>query len=62
MTTRISCKQCERSPVYKKSLTERLGSVTYTYIGTDQEFDEFLKMLVHDYLAVDQVYIADQTA
>ena len=46
----------------KKSLTERLGSVTYTYIGTDQEFDEFLKMLVHDYLAVDQVYIADQTA
>ena len=38
---------------------ERLGSVTYTYVGTDQEFDEILKMLIHDYLAVDLPYQKD---
>ena len=39
-----------------KRSTDRLSSVMFTYIGTDQEFDEFLKMLVHDYLSVDQPY------
>lgn len=29
---------------------------TVAYIGTDAQFDEFLKMLVHDYLSVDQPY------
>ncbi|MCI6016750.1 MAG: hypothetical protein MRZ31_08660 [Dysosmobacter sp.] len=39
-----------------KDSKERLGSVIYTYSGTDQEFDEFLKMMIHDYLAVDHPY------
>ena len=39
-----------------KQNTDRLSSVTFTYVGTDQKFDEFLKMLIHDYLAVDQPY------
>ena len=37
----------------KKRNTERLGEVMFTYMGPDQAFDEFLKMLVRDYLAVD---------
>lgn len=40
----------------QKRNTDRLSSVTYTYVGTDQEFDEFLKMLLHDYLSVDMPY------
>ena len=43
----------------KKRNTERLGEVTFTYIGSDQEFDEFLKMLVRDYLAVDLSHSGD---
>lgn len=37
----------------KKHSTERLDEITFTYIGTDQAFDEFLKRLIQDYLAVD---------
>ena len=40
----------------KKQNANRLASVIYTYVGTDQEFDEFLKMLIHDYLSVDMPY------
>ena len=43
----------------KKRNTERLGEVTFTYMGTDQEFDEFLKMLIRDYLAVDHAHSGD---
>ena len=43
----------------KKHNTERLGEVTFTYMGTDQEFDEFLKMLIRDYLAVDHAHSGD---
>ena len=32
----------------------------FSYIGTDAQFDEFLKMLVHDYLSVDQPYTKSQ--
>ena len=39
-----------------KRNTDRLAAVTLTDVGTDQEFDEFLKMLIHDYLAVDLPY------
>ena len=39
-----------------KRNTDRLANVTFTYVGTDQDFDEFLKMLIHDYLAVDLPY------
>ena len=35
---------------------ETISEVTFSYIGTDEQFDEFLKMLVHDYLSVDQPY------
>ena len=35
---------------------ENISEVMFSYIGTDAQFDEFLKMLVHDYLLVDQPY------
>ena len=39
---------------------ENISEVTFSYIGTDEQFDEFLKMLVHDYLSVDQPYTTSQ--
>ena len=33
---------------------ENISEVMFSYIGTDAQFDEFLKMLVHDYLSVDR--------
>ena len=33
-----------------------LFSVMYSYVGTDTQFDEFLKMMIHDYLSVDDPY------
>lgn len=33
-----------------------ITSVKYSYVGTDAQFNEFLKMMVHDYLAVDHPY------
>ena len=39
---------------------ETISEVTFSYIGTDAQFDEFLKMLVHDYLSVDQPYTTSQ--
>ena len=33
---------------------ENIAEVTFSYVGTDEQFNEFLKMLVHDYLSVDQ--------
>ena len=35
---------------------DNISEVTFSYIGKDAQFDEFLKMLVHDYLSVDQPY------
>ena len=35
---------------------DNISEVTFSYVGTDEQFDEFLKMLVHDYLSVDQPY------
>ena len=35
---------------------ENISEVMFSYVGTDAQFDEFLKMLVHDYLSVDQPY------
>lgn len=29
-----------------------IGAVLFTYNGSDQDFDNFLKSVVHDYLAV----------
>ena len=39
---------------------ENISEVTFSYIGTDTQFDEFLKMLLHDYLSVDQPYTTSQ--
>ena len=39
---------------------ENISEVMFSYVGTDEQFDEFLKMLVHDYLSVDQPYIKSQ--
>ena len=39
---------------------ETISEVTFSYIGTDEQFDEFLKMLLHDYLSVDQPYTKSQ--
>lgn len=36
-----------------KRREDKLQCVTYEYIGTDKDFDAFLKLLIHDYLAVD---------
>lgn len=33
-----------------------ISHVMYSYVGTDAQFDEFLKMIIHDYLAVDDPY------
>ena len=41
---------------------ETISEVMFSYIGTDAQFDEFLKMLVHDYLSVDQPYTKSQEA
>lgn len=39
---------------------ENIAEVTFSYVGTDEQFDEFLKMLLHDYLSVDQPYTKSQ--
>ena len=39
---------------------ENISEVIFSYVGTDAQFDEFLKMLVHDYLSVDQPYTKSQ--
>ena len=39
---------------------ENIAEVTFSYVGTDEQFNEFLKMLLHDYLSVDQRYTKSQ--
>ena len=39
----------------KKTPKPELFSVMY-YVGSDTQFDAFLKMLIHDYLAVDNPF------
>ena len=39
---------------------DNISEVTFSYVGTDEQFDKFLKMLVHDYLSVDQPYTKSQ--
>jgi hypothetical protein len=50
--TRLGGKETMRS----KTQRSELFSVMYSYVGTDAQFDEFLKMMIHDYLAVDHPY------
>ena len=40
-----------------KRKQEVLGDVLFDYVGTDHDFDIFLKMLLHDYLSIDQSYM-----
>ena len=35
---------------------DNISEVTFSYVGTDEQFDKFLKMLVHDYLSVPAIY------
>lgn len=39
---------------YKKR--NNISEVSFTYIGTDDQFNDFLKMILHDYLAMDNPY------
>ncbi len=43
-----------------KKRKNNIVEVSFTYIGTDDQFNEFLKMMVHDYLAVDHPYTQRQ--
>ena len=44
---------------YKKR--NNISEVSFTYVGTDAQFNEFLKMMIHDYLAVDNPYTVKET-
>lgn len=33
-----------------------ITNVLFSYVGTDAQFDEFLKLMLHDYLAADNPY------
>lgn len=37
----------------RKRKESNIASVMYSYVGTDDQFDDFLKMMIHDYLSVD---------
>lgn len=41
----------------RKNRGNNIAKVTFSYVGTEKDFLEFLKILVHDYLAVDHPYI-----
>ena len=45
----------------RKKKESNIVSVMYSYTGTDEQFDEFLKMMLHDYLAVDNPYINQES-
>ena len=40
---------------------ETMENCEPAYVGTDAQFNEFLKMMLHDYLAVDNPYTAKET-
>ena len=44
---------------YKKR--NNISEVSFTYVGTDAQFNEFLKMMLHDYLAVDSPYAVKES-
>ena len=41
-----------RIPLPKKRTETPVGGVLFTYVGTDTDFEIFLKTLVHDYLMI----------
>ena len=46
----------ERTAMGRKKKESNIKSVMYSYVGTDDQFDHFLKMMIHDYLSVDDPY------
>ena len=50
-----------RSSMGRKKKESNIASVMYSYVGTDDQFDEFLKLMLHDYLAVDSPYTNQTT-
>lgn len=40
----------------RKSSKPGITSVTYTYVGNDAQFDEFLKSVIRDYFEADNPY------
>ena len=40
----------------RKRKESNIASVMYSNVGTDDQFDDFLKMMIHDYLSVDHPY------
>ena len=44
----------------KNKQKAELFSVMYSYVGTPTQFDEFLKMMIHDYLAADHPCIKSE--
>lgn len=51
----------ERSSMGRKKEESNIASVMYSYVGTDDQFDDFLKMMIHDYLSVDNPYTNQTT-
>lgn len=45
-----------RNAMGRKRKEANIASVMYSYVGTDDQFDDFLKMMIHDYLSVDHPY------
>ena len=52
--------QCRDRKLFGEKYLKEMMEVSFTYIGTDDQFNEFLKMMVHDYLAVDHPYTQRQ--
>ena len=43
----------------RKRIDAPIGSVMFTYTGTDKDFETFLKAVVHDYLMVGDLPLND---
>lgn len=39
-------------PMAKRKKQLPIGAVLFSYVGSDQDFNKFLKSVVHDYLSV----------
>ena len=38
----------------KKNTAPKIESVSFVYVGTDNQFNNFLKSVIHDYLSEDK--------
>ena len=56
---------CHFAPPGRKEIMRRkrpeITSVLFSYVGTDAQFDEFLKGVIHDYLSADHPYTKLET-